>query len=394
MLMLCERFPPDLGGLAISGARTAGALAKLGLEVEVVAWTKACPPGALESAPGGELHPSAAGVRVHRVGLYASQDFSMQHTLNVLEWLHQERQFEAVWGHYLFPAGFMATFFAGLHKLPVAVSARGNDVDRAAFPPGDFARLLWTLERSSVITSVSADLGRKISVLLGRNPALELVPNVVDPSVFAPGAPPAGLRERLGIRPDEAVLCFSGELRQKKGFPFLLEALLEVRRTRPACLLVVGEVRPREQSRLASFAADHPEAAARIVVTGRIQTPREVAEHLRLADVFLQPSLWEGMPNALLEAMACGLCVLASDAGGIPETLTHQETGFLLPRHQLHRLGEAACEILDLDPAARLALGARARAHVEVAHAPQVEAERLSAVLARLRDAQSAPRPT
>ena len=61
LLMLCERFPPDLGGLAISGARIAGRLAQLGADVDVLAWTKTCPPGALETVAGEDVHPSAAG---------------------------------------------------------------------------------------------------------------------------------------------------------------------------------------------------------------------------------------------------------------------------------------------------------------------------------------------
>lgn len=134
VLMLVERFPPDLGGLARSGARTAAALARLGVEVDVVAWTKTCPPGALESIDAGEVAPAARGVRLHRVGLYAHLDFSLQHTLNVLEWLHGTRRFDAVWGHYLFPAGFVAVLFAAQAGLPAAVSARGNDVDRLTFP--------------------------------------------------------------------------------------------------------------------------------------------------------------------------------------------------------------------------------------------------------------------
>ncbi|MGE0709076.1 MAG: glycosyltransferase [Planctomycetota bacterium] len=391
LLMLCERFPPDLGGLATSGARIAGALVRLGVAVDVVAWTRACPPGALETLAGADVHPSAAGVTVHRVGLYASQDFSLQHTLNVLEWLHSERAFAAAWGHYLFPAGFTAVLFAASQGIPSAVSARGNDVDRATFPPGDFARLLWTLERASLVTAASADLARKIDVLLGRARGVEVVPNAVDPQVFSPGPPDAALRARLGIAPDEAVLCFAGELRQKKGFPFLLDALRAVRAQRPACLLVVGEVRPREQSRLQAFAAEHPADARRILISGRLDEPAEVARHLRLADAFLLPSLWEGMPNALLEAMAVGVPSLASGAGGIPEVLAAGQTGFVLPRHQLHRLGEATLELLALPAEERARIGAAARQAVLERFHPDVEAARLREVLARLQ-ATGAPK--
>ena len=200
ILMIVERYPPDLGGLATSGARTAAALARTGVEVDVLAWTKTLPPGRMEDEEG------PAGVTVRRLGLFANWDLSLQHTANVLEWLHEQRSFDAIWGHYLFPPGFMAVQLAETLGLKSIVSARGNDVDRMTFPPGDFARLLWTLERASVITSVSHDLARKIDVLLGRDGAATVVPNVVDLETFTPGEPDAALRESLGIAPEEAVL--------------------------------------------------------------------------------------------------------------------------------------------------------------------------------------------
>ena len=76
---------------------------------------------------------------------------------------------------------------------------------------------------------------------------LRVLRNVVDGDLFAPAAASHSLRESLDISPTEVVLGFCGELRHKKGLPFLLSALAEVRQQRDACLLVIGEVRAREQ---------------------------------------------------------------------------------------------------------------------------------------------------
>ncbi|MEO2163706.1 MAG: glycosyltransferase, partial [bacterium] len=195
---------------------------------------------------------------------------------------------------------------------------------------------------------------------------------------------PSGRRLELGIAKDEAVLAFAGELREKKGLTFMLEALREVKAERPACLLVIGEVRAREQARLASFAAEHPEAGSRILVTGRLSEQARVVEHLRLADVFLHPSVWDGLPNAVLEAMACGRIVIGSDAGGIPDCIEHSRNGFLIPRHALHRLGEAILEVLSLPESERQSLAQAARATVQERFRPEIEERRLKAVLQRL----------
>ncbi|MFL5355427.1 glycosyltransferase [Archangium sp.] len=383
ILLIAERFPPDLGGLARSGARTAGALARLDAQVDVLTWTRSLPPGALQSLDAGEVAASARGATLHRLGLFGQADTSLQHTLDVLEYLHSQRRYRLVWGHYLSPPGFLAVTFAGLAGIPSTVSARGNDVDQAMFPPGDFSRLLWTLQRATVLTAASGDLARKMVMLLGRDPGVEVIPNAVDTSLFTPGPADPALRQRLGIQPGELVLGFSGELRHKKGVPFLLSALSEVRKIRPACLLVIGEVRAREQEQLTAFRVEHPEDAARLIVSGRLDAPEDVAAHLRLCDVYLQPSLWDGMPNAMLEAMACGLVVVASDAGGIPEAIDSGANGFLVPKALLNHLGQAVIDVLSLSEVRRAEIGVAARARIEQRFQAAAEAEVLQRVLDR-----------
>jgi len=379
VLFITERFPPDLGGLATSSARTAGALARIGIDVDVLAWTKRLPPGALESGPAPGR---AEGAPLHRMGLFSNWDLSLQHTNNVVRWLHAERAYDVVWGHYLHPAGFAAVLFAEQAGLRSVVSARGNDVDRMMFPPGDFARLQWTLERATGITAASEDLARKIRVLLGHDAPVEVVPNAVDCEVFRRLSPDPELRASLAISGDEAVLGYCGELRHKKGFPFMLDALRQVRRDRQACLLVVGEVRAREREHLIAFGVEDPDAAARIVVTGQLDAPEDVARHLALVDVYLQPSVWDGMPNALLEAMATERAVLTSDAGGIPEAVEHGVSGFIVQTAQLHRLGEATLELLELPAARRNELGRAARDRVVSAFNAEAEASALRRTLA------------
>jgi glycosyltransferase involved in cell wall biosynthesis len=383
ILLIAERFPPDLGGLARSGARTAGSLARLGAQVDVLTWTRTLSPGALQTLDAGEVAATARGVTLHRLGLFGQMDTSLQHTLDVLAFLHARHRYQLVWGHYLSPPGFMAVTFAELAGLPSTVSARGNDVDQALFPPGDFSRLLWTLQRATVLTAASGDLARKMVMLLGKDPGVEVIPNAVDTTLFHPGPADPALRQRLGIQPEELVLGFSGELRHKKGVPFLLSALSAVRKVRPACLLIIGEVRAREQEHLTVFRTEHPEDAARILVSGRLDAPVDVAAHLRLCDVYLQPSLWDGMPNALLEAMACARMVIASDAGGIPEAIDSGHNGYLVPKALLNHLGQAIIDVLSLSEERRAALGAAARARIEERFQAQAEASVLQRVLER-----------
>jgi phosphatidyl-myo-inositol dimannoside synthase len=383
LLLLTHHFRPDIGGLAASAGRIARSVAAVGIDVDVLAWTRRLPAGRLTT-------DQEDGLTVHRLGTFANWDATMQHTTTVVDWLLRSRQVGAVWGHYLQPAGFFAVVTARRLGLPAAVSVRGDDFDAAVYPPGDFARLLWTLQQADVVTTASRDLAHKVDTLLGQSTALAL-PNTVDAAVFTPGPPDPALREALGIGSEEQVLGFSGELRHKKGAAFVLDALVHVRRSRPACLLVIGEIRAREQSQLALLGSQRPEDAARVIVTGHLSQPAEVARHLRLVDVYLQPSLWDGLPNALLEAMACARCVLASDAGGMPEVITSGVDGFVLERHLLNHLGAAALEVLDLPAEQRLAIGQAARQRVLETFHLAAERRRLDEVLARLGLASTSP---
>ncbi|MGD1922225.1 MAG: glycosyltransferase family 4 protein [Pleurocapsa sp.] len=340
ILLIAEKFHPDLGGVAVSAKRTYESLTRLGVKVDVVVWSRYLQPGEI-----------AQDRNVYRLGLFRNWDLTMIHTLNLLESLHERFKYDVIWGHYLFPAGFLTVWFAQLQGLKSVVSARGIDLDRGVFPPGDFARLRWTLENASLLTAVSADLGKKIGLVCGRED-VTILKNAVDTDIFAPSLTSQKrqeLKAELGIETNELVLCFSGELRAKKGQDFLLSALSQVRKQRPACLLIIGEIRPAQESILATYKMQHPEDYERVIITQHISDSQQVAKYLQLCDLFLLPSIWEGLPNALLEAMACGCCCLASDAGGIPEIIDRGVDGFMLSKSKLQYLGTAILEFLELD---------------------------------------------
>lgn len=371
LLFLSERYAPDLGGVATSAGRISRALAEMA-DVDVIAWTRTLDAGVVAVEEGNP--------RIHRMGRFREWDATMPHTSNLFDWLLSLHSYDAIWGHYLAPSGFLAAWFGHLKNIPSTVSVRGNDLDRDIYPPGDFARLRWTLEHAGCVSAVTAELAAKVTAVSGRKDVVCLK-NVVDSSLFTPVAADPALRSKCGVLADEVVLGFAGELREKKGLQFLLEALRRVREKRPACLLVIGEVRPSEMPRLMQWTGAAGLEEHRVLVTGRLDTPGEVNAHLALCDVYLQPSLWDGMPNALLEAMAAGCAVIGSDAGGIPEVITDGVDGIVIPRWGLHRLGDAVLELLDRD---RGGMGLAARDRMVREFGAEQERGQLRGLLGRL----------
>lgn len=383
ILFLSERFPPDIGGLAASSYRIANRLAELGHELEVLAWSRHVPAGKLvdQATPTG----AAPTLKVRRLCLYRQWDMSMPVTMNVLEWMHEQKNFDLVWGHYLAQAGFLSTWFARCKGIRNIVSARGNDIDTEIFAPGDFARLQWTLQKANLVSAVSKKMAEKIKVLSDRDDIFVL-PNAVDSTVFNCDSDDRSekLKQALGILPDEIILAFTGELREKKGIQFLFDAFRQVREKHPCCLLIIGDVRSHQKPATQLFSAEYPEDAARMIITGHLNEPERVAQYLKLCDIFVLPSLMEGMPNSLLEAMACGRLCLSSDAGGIPEIIKHGANGFILPCAMLDRLGAAVLELLELEEKKKDTIKTAARETVESSFSPANEKAHLAELTARL----------
>ena len=374
LLFLTETYPPAIGGVARSAERLSHTLTRLGHQVQVVTFVRDAPSGLVQTRSDDNDN----GPLVHQVGSAKNLDFTLQQGLNFLDWLQSRHQFQLVWGHYATTAGFLASWFGRQHQLPVVLAVRGNDFDRQLFPPGDFARLQWMLQSCQTIVTVSQDLARKVELLVHRQAVV--LPNAVDTEVFQPGPRPAELVQTYGFLPHELVLAFSGELRAKKGLDFLMATFREVRELQPARLIIIGEVRPQDRGAFERALHAQPGLSEAVTVTGHLANPLDVAQHLRLANVFVLPAVWEGMPNALLEAMAVGVPVVASDAGAIPEVVQDGVTGLLVPRTHLHLMAQRIEELLGQETHR---MPAAARAYVEQHHSLAAEEKHVAALLAQ-----------
>jgi len=164
------------------------------------------------------------------------------------------------------------------------------------------------LHSADAITTVSAPVVNS----LGKHP-VAIIPNGVDIDVFHPSSMDRNrVRTSLGLGSDKVVI-FAGRWSRTKGLDSLLAAFDSVAsRHSRIHLLVIGEPAPDEPP-LSPEAFVNASALGRVHVLGRLKDSADVAAHLSAADLFALPSLAEGMPLAILEAMASGLPIVASD---------------------------------------------------------------------------------
>jgi glycosyltransferase involved in cell wall biosynthesis len=175
----------------------------------------------------------------------------------------------------------------------------------------------------------------------------------------------------LGVLPDEKLILCAGRLSKEKAQINMVGALVHLRKLRPDLavrLMIIGDG-PEHRRILQAIQSAGLEKI--VVLTGH---SKDLSPYYEAADVVAIPSLSEGSPNVLLEAMAFGVPVVATEVGGIPEIVAHGETALLVPPRDPAAMA-AAIERLISDPGAASTLARQAREKVETDYSPESRAK-------------------
>ena len=377
--LLSEKYTPDIGGLAISTERFARLLSSAGYEVRVF-------------APTSNLSPSEKRILTHdqinvtRFGAHKRVDDTLVDWFELIVEEHHRNPFDVFHAYFLTQAGFVATYAGKYLNVPSVVSIRGNDIERAAFDPDKFSHVMYTLQNATAVTTNARELIDRAKAFFDRE--ISLIQNGIDVDHFKPMEKITKLIQTLRLIPHEAsdfpsyfgnkqtslfqgrVIGFAGELREKKGLKTLLSAYAQVSKRTSTTLLIVGILRPGEDKDFfEEFCMYNPNLA--IIVTGPI-SPRGLHTYYSLMDVFVHPSLRDGMPNALLEAMACGKPVITTPVGGMLDVVKDGENGIFVPVNDSDALANAIDEIMN-NAELRSRLGKAARQTIVDGFSPQKE---------------------
>jgi len=316
----------------------------------------------------GYAESLAADVEV-RGRAYLAAPLALPAGLLALLRLTRREGFDLLHAHWVIPNGPVAALAAGRRALPLVISLHGSDVylpERKGWLR-PIAR--WTFRRASAITACSADLARRAIALGAPAGRLTVIPYGADPQTFHPADPAERERTRaeLGLAPGEPFLLAVGRLVRKKGFDVLLQALPQViREAGPVRLVIAGRGDLHEELRAL---AGQLGLGDRVTLAGAIERDRLPAL-FRSCDVLVVPSRHDergnvdGLPNVVLEGMASGAAIVASEVAGIPQVISPGVNGLLVPEKDPAALAAAIVRLLR-EPPLRARLGQAARKRVE-----------------------------
>jgi glycosyltransferase involved in cell wall biosynthesis len=269
---------------------------------------------------------------------------------------HKREPFDLIHAYFLPMAGFVGTYAGKYLNIPSVVSIRGNDIERAAFDPSKFSHVMYALQNADAVTTNASILAKKSKAFIDRE--VHIIPNGIDTGHFKPAEKNEILAEMLGVEGQKKVIGFIGELREKKGLATLLSGYAQLLKKIPVSLLIVGEIREGEDRKIfEEFRSSNPEH--QIIVTGHV-SHKDLPAYYSLMDIFIHPSLRDGMPNAILEAMACEKTVIATPVGGVTDVIEDGMNGFFVRVNDAQALAEKTLEMLS-QPEKQEAVGRSAR---------------------------------
>ncbi len=243
--------------------------------------------------------------------------------------------FDVLDTHLAFPDGFAGVLLARLWEKPVSITLRGHDIN--VLPTDQFPirkkQIQYALRKADLVIGV-ADALRRAAIALGADPARSTtIANGVDTTKFFP-VPKTATRQKLGLPLDRQIVLSVGRIVENKGYHLIVEALhwLQQAGKKIPYLVIVGGAADE-----ALYPAKLEATIARLkmqehVLLAGAQPNETLRDWYSAADVYCLASATEGWANVLLEALACGTPVVATNVWGTPEVIKSDEYGLLVER--------------------------------------------------------------
>ena len=244
--------------------------------------------------------------------------------------------------HYAIPhatSAYLAKEMLSKNKdLKIITTLHGTDITLVGLEPSFLPLVKFSIDKSDGVTAVSRFLKEKTITNYSCESEIKVIPNFVDSNLFVPNSFP---EFRKNIAPDgEKILVHTSNFRVVKRVADTIRIFEKVQKEIPSKLVLVGDGPDRSEcERLCR----QLELCDKVRFLGKQDG---LVEILASSDLFLIPSQSESFGLAALEAMSCGLPVISSSVGGLPELVRHNETGYIAEIGDVNRMAKYSIELL------------------------------------------------
>ena len=329
---------PTYGGSGAVAAELARALGRRGHEVHIISY----------SSPF-RLRGVAENVSFHEVDLSSTYPLLeyFPYSLALAVKQHEvalREQLDVLHVHYAIPhapAAFLAKqMLEEDHDIKVVTTLHGTDITLVGLESSFFTVTKFAIERSDAVTAVSEYLRDATHREFGcAKCGIEVIPNFINLDEYRPADPNSDKCAHFAP-PGHKVLVHISNFREVKRVPDVVRVFAQVREKIPAVLILAGDGPQRPE---AEHEAEHLGVANDVRFLGKVDA---IAELLQAADLYLLPSRSESFGLSALEALACGVPVLASKVGGLPEVVEDGVSGALVEFGDLEEMARKALQIL------------------------------------------------
>ncbi len=329
---------PTFGGSGVVATELGMALAEKGHIIHFITYDR---PVRLRDHPNVFYHE----VRVSDYPLFDYQPYELVLTSKLVDVAKYEG-LDLMHVHYAIPhasAAWMAQRILDAQgiRVPFITTLHGTDITLVGRDPSFEPVITFSMERSNAVTAVSESLRRDTYSHFPLKRDVQVIPNFVCLELYKHQHDPS-LRQRYAPK-GERLLVHVSNFRAVKRVDDVVGMFKLLRQQMPVRLLLIGDGPERQRI---ETQCRHEGTCDQIHFLGKMTRPEEVVAS---CDLFVLPSETESFGLAALEAMACGVPVVCSDSGGLPEVVSHGDSGLLCPVGDVRAFADAAAAILGDD---------------------------------------------
>jgi N-acetyl-alpha-D-glucosaminyl L-malate synthase BshA len=261
-----------------------------------------------------------------------------------VEKLNKKFNFDIIHAHRIFPEGFASVLLGESCKKPVVVTIHGSDINFLTKNLIIKRMIVFALNRANKIIVVSERLKKRILEMRIPEKKIEVLLNAVDTDKFKLQNK-IDARRKLGLPLDKKIILFVGNFVDVKNPLSLIEIShrLRERRKKDFLLIMIGDgyLKNEIKNKINAYSIQE------LIFLVGPRPHEEIPLWMAAADFLVLPSRNEGMPTVLLEAMACGLPIVATRVGGIPEVINDGENGILIDSNNIRELERSIVSLID-----------------------------------------------